>query len=350
MGLAASTNVSGSARRKRTLARAYNAVMVIDSAVYAGGRRITPPSSLGETYRSCQGPDRFAWVTLYEPTEEEFVSVAEEFQLHELAVDDAIQAHQRPKLERYGDCLFAVLKPARYIEDTKRIQFGEIHAFVGEDFIVTVRYGKDSALDEARRRMEGEPDQLRRGPNAVFYEIMRLVIEGYVPVVEGLENDIDEMEAEVFGGNVEASRRIHEISREVVQFHQATKPLVGALEQMTESDVTDDPEERKQLRRLQDRLLRVTEQIEGFRDLLSSIMDVNLSTIGVQQNDQMQRISAWGAILIVPTLIAGIFGMNFENAQWQWFKSIDHGFELSVAVMALISLLLYLWFKRSGYL
>lgn len=324
--------------------------MIVDSAVYAGGCRITPSSSLGETYRSCRGPDRFAWVTLYEPTESEVVSVTEEFGLHELAVDDAIQDHQRPKLERYGASLFAVLKPARYLGDTKKIQFGEIHVFVGEDFIVTVCYGEGSALDEARRRMEGEPDRLRRGPNVVFYEIMRLVVERYAPVVEGLENDIDEMEAVVFGGSVEVSRRIHEVSREIVRFHQATKPLVGSLEQMTESDVTRDPEERRQLRRVQDRVLRVTEQIEGFRDLLSSITDVNLTTIGIQQNDQMQKISAWGAVLIVPTLIAGIFGMNFENAQWQWFKSIDHGFELSVAVMALISFLLYLWFKRSGYL
>ena len=324
--------------------------MIVDSAVYAGGCRLTPSGSLGETYRSCQAPDRFAWVTLYEPTEKEFVSVAEELQLHELAADDAIQDQQRPKLERYEDWLFAVLKPARYLEDTKKIQFGEIHAFVGESFIVTVRYGEGNALDEARRRMEGEPDRLRRGPSAVFYEIVRLVIEGYAPVVEGLENDIDEMEAEVFGGSVEVSRRIHEVSREIVRFHQATKPLVGSLERMTESEVTRDPEERKQLRRVQDRVLRVTERIEGFRDLLSSITDVNLTTIGIQQNDQMQKISAWGAVLIVPTLIAGIFGMNFENSQWQWFKSIDHGFELSVAMMALISFLLYLWFKRSGYL
>src|SRR5918992_2157823 len=212
--------------------------MVVDSVIYVGGRRLTPPSSLGETYRSCQGPGRFAWVTLCEPTEKEFVSVVEEFQLHELAVDDAIQEHQRTKLERYGNCLFAVLKPARYLEDTNRIQFGEIHAFVGEGFIVTVRYGEENALDEARRRMEGEPDRLRRGPNAVFYEIMRLVIEGYAPVVEGLENDIDEMEAEVFGGSIEISRRIHEVSREIVRFHQATKPLVGSLERMTESEVT----------------------------------------------------------------------------------------------------------------
>jgi magnesium transporter len=323
--------------------------MLIDSAVYAGGRRTTP-RSLGEAYRSCRGPDRFAWVTLYEPTKEEFVSAAEEFHLHELAIDDAIWAHQRPKLERYGDCLFAVLKSARYLDDTKRIEFGEVHAFVGEDFIVTVSYGENSVLEEVRRRMEGEPDRLQKGPMMVFYEIMRRVVEEYVSVVEGLENDIDETEEEVFAGNVEASRRIHEISREVIRFHQATKPLVGALERLAETATAGDTEARKNLRPVQDRVLRVTEQIEGFRDLLSSIMDVNLTTIGVQQNDQMQKISAWGAILIVPTLIAGIFGMNFENAQWEWFKQLDHGFELSIATMVLISVLLYLWFRRSGWL
>jgi magnesium transporter len=322
--------------------------MLVDSAVYADGHR-TVPRSLEEAYRSCQVPGKFAWVTLYEPTEEEFVSAAQEFQLHELAVDDAIQEHQRPKLERYGDFLFAVLKPARYLDDAERIEFGEIHVFVGKDFIITVRYGEDSALEEARRHMEGEPDRLRRGPTAVFYEIMHQIVEGYAPVVEGLENDIDEIEEEVFAGNTGASRRIHEISREIIRFHQGTKPLVGALERTTYS-AADKLEERKQLRRVQDRMLRVTEQIEGFRDLLSSIMDVNLTTIGVQQNDQMKKMSAWGAILIIPTLIAGIFGMNFENEQWQQFKSIDHGFELSVAVMVLISALLYLRFKRSGWL
>ena len=270
--------------------------------------------------------------------------------MHELAVDDAVRDHQRPKLERYGDCLLAVLKPARYLEDAKRIEFGEVHAFVGADFVITVRYGEDISLEEARRRMEGDPDRLRRDPTVVFHEILRQIAAGYSPVVEGLENDIDEIEAEVFGGDLGASRRIHEISREIVRFHQATKPLVGALDRTAESATGDLLGERDYLRRVQDRVLRVTEQIEGFRDLLSSLMDVNLTTIGVQQNDQMQKISAWGDVLIVPTLIAGIFGMNFENAQWQWFKSIDHGFELSVAVMALISFLLYLWFKRSGYL
>jgi magnesium transporter len=325
--------------------------MIVDSAVYADGRRTTSPS-LEEAYRSCHEPGKFAWITLYEPTREEFVSAAGELQLHELAVEDAIQTHQRPKLERYGHTLFAVLKSARYLNDKKRIEFGEVHAFVGEDFIITVRYEDDSTLEEVRRRMEGEPDRLRRGPIAVFYEVMHQIVERYDPVVEGLENDIYEIEKQVFAGNVEASRPIHEIGRAVIQLQQATKPLVGALERITESDAISDPEKRKRLRRVQNRVLRVTEQIEGFRDLLSSIMDVNLSTIGVQQNDQMQKISAWGAILIVPTLIAGIFGMNLGPLGPEGGSLISPDFDLwlSLALMALVSFLLYLWFKRAGWL
>jgi len=178
---------------------------------------------------------------------------------------------------------------------------------------------------------------------------MRRVVEGYVPAVDGLENDLDEVEAEVLGGNAGVSPRVHELSREVIRFHQATKPLAGALEQLTESGTANDldQEVRKHLRHVQDRVLQVTERIEGFRDLLSSILGVHLAMVGTQQNDQMQQISAWGAILVIPTLIAGIFGMNFDEAWWQ---HAEYGFEVMVALMALISVLLYVGFKRSGWL
>ncbi len=326
--------------------------MIVDSAVYVDGRRIASPS-LGEAYRSCHDPGRFAWVSLYEPTEEEFLAAAGEFGLDGVAVEEAIRVHQRPKLEHYGECSFLVLKSVRYVEDTGRIEFGEIHAFVARDFIVTVRHGEDPVLDEVRRRMEGEPDRLRRGPSTVFCEILHQVVEGYAPVVERLGNDIDEVEEKVLVDNAEVSGRIHELFREVIRFHQATKPLAGTLERLVESpDNALGPEARRRLRRVRDRVLRATEQIEGFRDLLSSILDVNLTMVGVQQNDQMQRISAWGAILIVPTLIAGIFGMNFESESFWWdqLKSYDYGFELSVGLMVLVAAVLYLRFKRSGWL
>ena len=327
--------------------------MLVDSAIYVDGRRITP-ATLGEAGRACRELGKFAWVTLHEPTEDEFLCATEGFGLDELAVEDATKPHQSPKLERCGDGFFMVLKPARYVKGTEKIELGEIHAFVHPDFIVTLLYGEDTALDGVREEMEGEPERLRQGPSAILYEIMQRVVEGYVPVVEGIENDIDEVEAKVLDGNAEASRSIHKLFREVIRFHQATKPLAGALERLVESGTTNDlgPEARRYLRRIRDRIVRVTEQIEGFRDVLSSILDVNLAMVGVRQNDQMQKISAWGAVLIVPTLIAGIFGMNFEsdNFWWNQLKSYDYGFELSVGLMVLISAVLYLRFKRSGWL
>jgi magnesium transporter len=321
--------------------------MLVDSAVYTDGRPTTA-TTLEEAYRVGREPGKFAWVTLQEPTEEEFASVAEQFGLDELAVRDASEPHQRPKIERYGERLFAVLKPARYVEGSGSIEFSEIRAFVEADFILAVLYGRDATLGSVREELESDPGRLRRGPTTILCEIMSRAVEGYALVVEGLENGIDEVEEEVLGGNLGVSPRIHRLSREVIRFHQATKPLAGAVERLIVSGAEDlYPEERKYLRRVRDKVLRVTEQIEGFRDLLSSIIDMNLTMVGTLQNDQMQKLSAWGAILVVPTLIAGIFGMNFEEA---WWIQARYGFEGMVILMGLISGLLYLGFKRSGWL
>jgi magnesium transporter len=197
-----------------------------------------------------------------------------------------------------------VFKSAHYIDDAETIEFGQIQAFVGTDFIFTVvNQGEASMLNNVRKQMEDGPDRLRRGPHAILYEIISEVVEGCAPVAEGLETDIDEIEAEVFAGNSEASRRIHELFREIIRFHQAIRPLVGALDHLTESASTEDfdPETRRLLRLAQSHLLHVTEQTEGFREPLSSILSVNLTMVGVQLNDQAQKISAWAAILAVPT-------------------------------------------------
>jgi magnesium transporter len=327
--------------------------MLVESAIYADGHRTTS-ATLGEARRACREPGKFAWVILREPIREELVSVAGEFGLDELVMKEAIEPGQRPKIERYGEHLFAVLKSVRYVEGTEGIEFGEVHAFVEPDFIVTVLYGEDPALSDLYEEVKGkhEPERLRRGPSMVLYEIMYRVVEGYAPVIDGLENDLDEVEAKVLGGNTEVSSRVHTLSREVVRFHQATKPLAGALERLTESDTGDlDLEARRYLGHVRDRVLRTTEQIEGLRDLLSSLLDVNLAMLGVQQNDQMQKLSAWGAILIIPTLIAGIFGMNFEGrGPWEQFKQAGYGFEISVVLMALICVALYAFFKRRHWL
>jgi len=265
-----------------------------------------------------------------------------------LAVEDAIEAHQRPKLERYGRTLFVVLRPARYLDESETVEFSEIHVFVGPGFVVTVRHGEAPALGEVRRRLEGEPELLRRGSAAVLYAIMDRVVDDYTPVVEGLENDIAEIETEVFGGNPGVSRRTYQLSREVIQFQRATGPLGGALRSLLEEEGLEiDSEVRRHLRDVQDHVLRVTERVEGFRELLNNILNVNLTLVSIRQNDEVKKISGWAAILFAPTLVAGIYGMNFRYMpELHWF----FGYPFALALMVAVSLGLYVVFKRRGWL
>jgi magnesium transporter len=324
--------------------------MIVDSAIYVDGHR-SAPYSLEDIHQASRVRGGFAWIGLYDPTQEEFDSVAGEFGLHEPALGDAVKVHQRPKIERYGDLILVVLKSARYVEEKEEVEFGEIHAFVGEDFIVTVSHGEASELREVRRQVEGRPDLLSRGPSAVLYTIMFRIVEDYGPVVEGLENDIDEIEVQVFEGTPGASpavsRRIYELSREVIQFHQATQPLAGAVGHLTEGDDIDPEVRRYLLRDVQDRVLRVTERVEGIRELLTNILSVNLTLVSVNQNDQTKKISAWAAVVIVPTLIAGIYGMNFDYMPELHWK---YGYVFALSLMVLIAFVLYRNFKRSGWL
>jgi magnesium transporter len=327
--------------------RAYHWPVIVDSAIYVDGHRIAS-RSLRNTHDACREKGGFAWIGLYEPTREEFDSVAGEIGLDEMAVKAASRAHQRPRVERYGETVFVALKAASYIEEKEAVEFGEIHAFVGPNFVVTVRYGEANGLGVVRRRAESKPELLRRGPYSVLYAIMDHIVEDYAPVVEGLENDIDEIEVEVFGNKPDVSKRIYELFREVIQFHQATQPLAGALGRLTEGTACDiDPEIRGYLREMHGRVMRVTERVEGFRELLTNILNVNLTLIGVNQNDQMKKISAWAAIVIVPALIAGIYGMNFDympELHWRY------GYLMAISIMALIALALYLAFRRSRWL
>ncbi len=337
--------------------------MIVDNAIYVDGLRSVEPRSLRETYEALRERRGVAWIGLYKPTGGEFASVAEEFGLHELAVEDAIQAHQRPKLERYGDTLFAVLRPARYLDAPEEVEFGEIHVFVGEDFVITVRHGESPALGEVRLRLEAHPELLGLGPEAILYAIMDRVVDGYAPVVRGLENDIDEIETEVFSGNPSVSRRIYELSREVIEFQRAVKPLTGILSGLVGGfeKYGIDPELQRYLRDVQDHAIQVTEQVAGFRDLLQNILSVNLSLVGLQQNeevralseaaveqnDEVKRISSWAAILFAPTLIAGIYGMNFDHMpELHWL----FGYPFALVLMMLVSVSLYLIFKRRGWL
>ena len=266
--------------------------MIADNAIYVDGRRAAQqPSSLQETYEALrQLDDGVAWIDLYKPTKEEFESVAQELELPPRVIEGAIKPQQRPKLVRYGDSLFVVLKTARYLDEPEKVEFSEVHVLVGKGFIVTIRYEAIPALEEVRRRLEGEPELLRQGPQPILREIMDQIVDDYEPVLEGLGTDIEEVEGEVFGGNARASQRIYELSRELVQFQRATSPLARTLDRVAESDEHDiDPELSSYLRELHDRVLRVVEPTEGFRDMLSDILVVNLTLISVRQNDPRVR-------------------------------------------------------------
>ncbi|HMJ37733.1 MAG TPA: magnesium/cobalt transporter CorA [Baekduia sp.] len=327
--------------------------MIVDRAIYRDGHRVAEPSNLAAMAQACRDQGGMAWIGLYRPTAEEFVGVTREFDLHELAVEDAVNAHQRSKLERYGDTVFCVLRPARYIDESETVEFGEVHVFAGPRFVITVRHGETPSLAAVRHDLEARPDLLRRGPVAVLHAIMDRVVDDYGPVVAGVENDIDEIEDDVFDITTDASRRIYELTREVINFQRATKPLPGMLAQLMEDpDVGD--EERRYLRDVQDHALRVQEQADGFRQLLQNILNVNLtletkalSEVSNAQNEEVKKISAWAAILFAPTLVGTVYGMNFDHMpelHWRF------GYLFAIVLMFMVSLTLYMVFKRRSWI
>ena len=327
--------------------------MIVDRAVYRDGRRAAEPNDFAELHAACQTEGAVAWLGLYEPSSEEFSSVAHEFDLHELAVEDAVKAHQRPKLERYGDTLFLVLRPARYVDETETVLFGEVAIFVGPQFVITVRHGDAPELGPVRRRLEARPDLLRRGALAIVYAIVDHVVDGYQPVVAGLQNDVDEIEDDVFGASPTVSRRIYELTREVIEFQRATSPLDGILTRLMEEPGIDD-EERRYLRDVHDHALRVEEQADAFRALLQNILSVNLTLetkalteASHAQNEQVKRISAWAAILFAPTLVGTNYGMNFAHMpELDWRL----GYPFALALMLLVSVGLYIIFRRRRWI
>jgi magnesium transporter len=327
--------------------------MIVDRAVYRDGTRVAEPNDFAELHEACQSGDAVAWLGLYEPSKEEFASVAREFDLHELAVEDAVKAHQRPKLERYGDDLFMVLRPARYVDETETVVFGEVAIFVGAQFVITVRHGDAPELGEVRRRLEARPDLLRRGPLAILYAIVDHVVDGYQPVIAGLETDIDEIQDEVFGGSPTVSRRIYELTREVIEFQRATAPLEDILARLIDEPRVAE-EEGRYLRDVQDHTIRAKDQADAFRALLQNILSVNLTLetkamteASHAQNEQVKRISAWAAILFAPTLVGTIYGMNFEHMpELDWRL----GYPFALVLMVMFSVSLYFIFKRRRWI
>ena len=336
---------------------------IIENAVYVQGRRTENPASLDETYEVLRARHGMAWIGMVRPDRPELQSVADEFQLHHLAVEDAISAHQRPKLDRYGDTLFVALRPARYLDDVEKVEFGELHLFVGPDFVVTVRHAESPNLVKVRRRLEADPELLAMGPQAVLYAVLDEVVDEFAPVVAGLENDIDEIEDQLFDGDPEVSRRIYELSREVIEFQRATHPLVGMLEALKAGfdKYAVHLELQRAFHDVQDHVVRVVERADSFRAMLQNALTVHTTLVGQRQNDEMRhlteasleqseevkKISSWAAILFAPTLVGTIYGMNFTHMpELSWV----FGYPMALALMVATSLTLYRVFKARRWL
>lgn len=337
--------------------------MIVDNAVYIEGKRVLEPESIEAAYGASKEVGGVAWIGLKQPDQTEFGAMAREFDIHELAIEDSIIAHQRPKIERYDDILFVVLKSARYYDRREEVEFSELHVYVGKDFVVTVRHGEGSDLTRVRRRMESDPELLSLGPEAILYAIVDRVVDDYAPVVRGLENDIDEIETEMFSSDMDITRRTYELTREVIEFQRATKPLVGMMAQLIAGAVKyGTPDELVEyFRDVQDHAIQVQEQVSGLRELLQNILNTNIAVVSLQQNeetkamtqasltqnDEVKRISSWAAILFAPTLIGTVYGMNFVHMPELAWK---YGYLFSVVLMFAVSLLMWAWFRRNGWL
>jgi magnesium transporter len=353
-GLSAPQTPSSEGRRSR----------LVDSAIYVDGERVASPASLPETFEGLRRhPEGMAWIGLYRPDEREVHSLATEFQLHPLAVEDAINAHQRPKIERHDNTLFVVLRPARYLDDVEEVEFGEVHVFVGPRFVLTVRHSEAPEFGSVRHRLESEPEVLRRGPEAVLYAVLDKVVDGYYPVVAGVHHDIDEIEVEVFSGDPKVSRRIYELSREVADFLRATRPLLDVISALRGGFAKYHVDERLQdhLRDVEDHLIQIIERVDEFRVALRDMLTVNATLVAQQQNEEMRslaeaansqneevkKISAWAAILFAPTLIGTVYGMNFVHMpELGWIL----GYPFALLLMAVTCAGLYALFKRRRWL
>ncbi len=327
-------------------------VVIVDCAVYTRGKRRPGELHVEDALEACrESDDTFVWIGLHEPTPEEFEAVSVEFELHPLAVEDAIKAHQRSKLERYGDCLFLVFKTARYDDDAEAIEFSEIQLFAGDRFVITVRHGEASALSPVRARLEAEPEHLALGPVAVVHAILDQVVDDYRPVLDGLDHDIVEIEAEVFSPDrTNPAERIYRLKRQVLDLFRNIEPLIEPLERLQTGShpfSTGGIDLGPYFRDVNDHLRRGVARIEIQRDLLSEVLNVNLTHVSVQQNEDMRRISGWVAIVAVPTLLAGLWGMNFEHmpeldAWW--------GYPMALTIMAVIAYVLFRYLRKREWI
>ena len=339
----------------------------MDNAIYRNGLREVTPRSLQETFRLLQPPEAeqdaggkfpetFAWIGLYRPSRDELDSLAEHFQLHELAVDDAINAHQRPKLERYGHTLFTVLRPAVYQDTTETVEIGELHIFTGPNFVITIRHSESTGVSRVRKRVESDEHLLSFGPDGVLYALFDQIVDDYSPVLDGLENDIDEIEDSLFAGQAHVSQRIYELAQEVNDFHRGVAPLTTVLQRYFSGfqKYGTTLELQHLMRDVLDHVIAVNTKLDSMRSALTDAMslDSTLTTArqneaAMAQNEQMKKISSWAAILFAPSIVGSIYGMNFDlmpELHWAW------GYPMALGLMLAVAVALYAVFKVKKWL
>ncbi|WP_406400760.1 magnesium/cobalt transporter CorA [Streptomyces sp. NBC_00879] len=330
---------------------------VVNCVIYENGVRQPDTSPVDEALRRVRKAGRgFVWIGLHEPSQTEIAGIAELFGLHPLAVEDAVQAHQRPKVERYEDMLFAVFKTCRYVEHeeltatSEVVDTGELMVFTGPDFVITVRHGGHGSLGPLREALEATPEQLAKGPSAVLHAIADQVVDDYLTVADSVQNDIDAVETAVFSehaGHGDAGR-IYQLKRELLELKRAVAPLDRPLQILASHSLPPfGPDIQPYFRDVVDHLNRVAEQITSFDALLDSILQAHLAQVTVAQNEDMRKITAWAAIIAVPTMVCGVYGMNFEHMpELRW----TYGYPLALGVMAVACFVLHRSFRRNGWL
>ncbi|MCE7051754.1 magnesium and cobalt transport protein CorA [Streptomyces purpurascens] len=361
-GVGGLRKVAGLARRRPRVdlshpARSPLGSSVVNCVTYRDGVRTPARGDLVDVVeRVRKRREGFVWLGLHEPTDQEFAGIAELFDLHPLAVEDAVEAHQRPKLERYGETLFAVFKTVCYVEHeeltatSEVVNTGEIMVFVGEDFVITVRHGRHGSLGPLREELESDPGQLAKGPSAVLHAIADHVVDDYLTVTDSMQADIDQVETDVFAetGARADPGRIYQLKRELLELKRAVVPLSRPLEDLATRPIRAvDPEIQAYFRDVSDHLLRAKEQIASFDELLNSILQAHLAQVTVAQNEDMRKITAWAAIIAVPTMVCGVYGMNFEHMpELHW----RYGYGMVIGVISVACVTLYRAFRRSGWL
>ena len=320
---------------------------VVNCVEYAGGRRVGDVA-VPDISEVLKQDGHFVWLGLHEPSEELLAEIREEFELHELAIEDAHKAHQRPKLEEYGDSLFIVLRTAQLVDGA--LAFGETHLFVGPNYVVSIRHGASLSYADVRVQAESRPDLLRLGPGFVLYEIMDFVVDNFFPIVDGCEEQLEALEDEVLGGAIdrEATGRIYALKRDLVALKRAVSPLIDVCNRLVRYGTTLVPDEaRPYFRDVYDHVIRINETTDSLRELLTAALEVNFSLVAVRQNEVMKQLAAWAAILAVPTAVAGIYGMNFDfmpELHWRY------GYAVVMGSIVAVCAVLHWRFRRAGWI